>query len=324
MKKTTKTLFFFTLLSANLALASNCNLSNALNFSAYAIDSMSLGQSDFQGLTGAGNEITAKNFHFGPIMPYQCGISVSVANHFSAASGRSDGIIEVTNAGGTYDIAQGGYRNFEYPGIQASEFVHHPTVANHIYELSAFYKSLPNSGVGVQVVKNTLSLQLPSAPIQVVTLRENQITASREIEIFGSTSQTLIINIPGKDVTMSRVMLKVNGLYIRNIIWNFFDATSLRISRLGGLNSTLPQGDEWDRTWGLQGIVIAPKATVVFSATKITGSLLAANIRTGAGPTGQINLPPVQGAPSPCLTMDHPECRVELRPVTPPPAPKPN
>lgn len=325
MKKLTSTLFFSAFLSTSLALASNCDLSNALNFSAYAIDSMTLGQSDFQGLTGAGNTISAKNFHFGPLMPFQCGLSVSVGNHFQAASGRSDGFIEVTNPGGTYDIAQGGYRNFDYPGIHGSQFVHHPTVARHIHDLSVFYKSLPNSGVGVQVVKNTLTLQLPSTPIQVVTLREGQINTSRNIEISGTSMQTLILNIPGKEVNLSGLMLKVNGLYIRNIIWNFYEATSLRISRLGGLNSTLPEGDEWDRTWGMQGFVIAPQATVTLSATKITGSLLAANIRMGVGPTGQINLPPAQGTPSPCLTIEHPECRVELRPVTPPtPAPKPN
>ncbi len=300
--------------------AQECNLSNVLNFSAYAIDSMTVSQSDFQGLSGAGNQIIARNFRFGPLKGSPCDLAVSVGNHFQGYSGRMDGILEITNMGGTYNIGQSGYGNFSVPYIQASQMVNHQVVGNHLKDLSSFLNSLQSSDAKVTSTGKKLSIVAGKNEIQVVHLTPGMLTTGRNIELQGNFNHTLVINVHGDNILMTDLTLTVNGLLIRNIIWNFVEAKNVRIARLGGTNTTLPEGstDSHDTSLGLQGFVLAPNATVAFNMTKITGSLLAQNIVGTVGPTGQINVAPIQGPASPCLTINDSECQVKT-PVKPGP-----
>lgn len=315
MKYLISSLLFLITASAQ---AQSCNLSNVLNFSAYAINSMTISQSDFQGLTGAGNQITARNFRFGPMSGYECGLSVSVGNFFQGYSGTMDGNLEITNPGGSYSVGQMGYGNFSIPYVQASQFVNHSAVAAHLQDLSIFLNSLKSSSAKVTASGKKLSIVTGKDDVQVVHLTAGMLTTGRNIELIGTSNQTLVINIHGDNYLMSDLTLTVNGLFVRNIIWNFADATNLRIARIGGNNTTYSSNDSYDSSLGLQGFVIAPKATVAFSMTKITGSLLAQNIMGTVGPTGQINIAPVQGPTSPCLTINNPACQVKT-PVKPVP-----
>lgn len=297
-------------LSFNIAKAETCNLSNALNFSAYAINSMKVAQSDFQGLSGAGNQIIARNFHFGPVSGNQCGLSVSVGNYFAGYSGQMDGNLEITNPGGSYQAGQGGYGDFSIPYVQASHIVNHSVVAKHLVDLSAFYNNLKASNTKVSLVGKKLKISLGKGDVQVVHLTPGMMTAGRDISIIGDKNQTLILNIHGTSVLMTDINLTVQGLFVRNLILNFPEANSIKISHIGGSNSTLPGGtDPYDASLGLQGFIIAPKARVLFNSVKITGSLLAYDIGSNVGPSGQINIAPLQGPTSPCLTVGHPACK---------------
>lgn len=323
MKRVTAFVSIVLGLCAGTAQAESCNLSNVLNFSAYAIDSMSVSQSDFEGLTGAGNAISARNFRFGPKTSAACGVGVSVGNLFSGSNGRIDGILEITNHQGQLEVGTtSGYANFSMVAAQYSNMVDHQVVSRHIRDLSRFYKSLEASDAQASVVNNTLRIKTGMGNVQVVHLKAGSISAQRNIELLGQNHQTLIINVPGKDISMVGLELRVSGLFVQNIIWNFYEASALRISRLGGLNDTYSyrRPDAYDDSLGLQGMVLAPQATTTFRATKITGQLLTKNITGSAGPTGQIDIARVQGPSSPCLKIGNPLCRANK--ILVPPAPE--
>lgn len=323
MKRVTAFVSIVLGLCAGTAKAESCNLSNALNFSAYAIDSMSVTQSDFEGLTGAGNSISARHFRFGPKTSAVCGVGVSVGNSFSGSNGLINGILEITNPQGQLHIgATGGHANFSMSAAQYSNMVDHQVVARHIRDLSNFYKSLESSNAQAEVVNNTLRIKTGLGNVQVVHLKVGSISAQRNIELLGKNHQTLIINVPGKDISMVGLELRVSGLFLQNIIWNFYEASTLRISSLGGLNDTYSyrRPDAYDDSLGLQGMVLAPHATTTFRATKITGQLLTKNINGSVGPAGQIDLIRSQGPSSPCLKIGNPLCRANK--ILVPPAPE--
>ncbi len=319
------TAFFSIVLSlfTGTAKAESCNLSNALNFSAYAIDSMSVTQSDFEGLTGAGNSISARNFRFGPKAFAVCDLGVSVGNAFNGSHGHIDGFLELTNHQGQLNVGStGGYANFSMRAAQYSNMVDHQVVARHIRDLSNFYKNLESSDAQAEVVNNTLRIKTGLGDVQVVHLKAGSISAQRNIELSGRNHQTLIINVPGKDIFMVGLELRVSGLFVQNIIWNFYEVSTLRISSLGGFNDTYTfrRPDAYDNSLGLQGMVLAPQATTTFRATKITGQLLTKNITGGSGPTGQIDVIRSQGPSSPCLKIGNPLCRANK--ILVPPAPE--
>ena len=287
-------------------------LNNILNFSAYTIDSMDVAYSDFQGLSGAGNSIVAKNFYFGPLIKNHCGLSVSVKNSFAGAQGQMAGSLEVTNPRGKIRAYDVGGNAFLIPRRQYSKLINHDFITKQIYDFSDFFRNLKSSDARISDQKEGLVITLGAGSIQVVKLQADQIKPGRDLEIYGHTHQTLVLNIFGPDAEINHMLLRIHGLFIKNIIWNFTEAKKLVIANMGGMNDTFPQSDEagHDGSMGLQGLVLAPHALTYFNSTKITGNLLVANIALGNGPTGQIDPSPDQGPLSPCLVYGNPLCRV--------------
>lgn len=316
MKKFAMISLTFTTLATTAAMAApnlNCQINRFSQFTAYSNTNMILSRSDFQGLVGAGNSISASHFRFGPLSENNCKkIAVSVANSFRGSSGAMDGHLEITNPDGYADIAESrGYPTFSIPRVQNSQLVDHVEIQKQIKNHSRFLSQLPSS-TDTQVFKKPtqLTINLGQSKIQVVHLDKSQVGTEKNIIINGKPYQTVVINISGQDISFNRFQLTINGVLVNNIFWNFHQAKNLIISTIGGTNTTYQAPfDGYDTSLGLQGYVLAPQANVTFRNTKITGSLFVNNLETGAGPTGQINTSP-KTPPSPCVVTHHPECQV--------------
>ena len=284
-------IYFFLCFSAEA-----CQLSNIFNFSVYASNDISAHSSDFQGLTGAGGSINVRHFRFGPLGGHECGIGVSVAKSFNGEHGSMDGILEMTNPKATYYLGDKyGYSSFTVSKVVSSSHVHHPTVIQHMHDMSNHYASL-NVTKDVKVEDaGELKFITGAEKIQVIELNNQQFFKNKNIRLIGKSNQTVIINVEGAFVNIHNLTLNVLGVKIRNIVWNFHQARSLKMNYIAGYNTLVPLGaGPYDPSLGWQGYIFAPHADIYLEEMKLTGAVYGKNILTSSNlSTAQVNLPPL-------------------------------
>jgi choice-of-anchor A domain-containing protein len=292
----------------------NNSITNWIYFNAYAISSMKVARSDFQGLTGAGQTIDATNFYFGPKTVSTCGITVAIGNNFHGKHGSIEGILDLSESKkASYSTGKThGFSNFRIEKVKKTSIVDHDSISRNIHGASEFYRQLqPSPDTLITLTTFSMKIQLGKSNVQVVNLNSNNFRSLQKIFLEGSRTQTLIINVDGENIELNNFNLEITDLPIRNIIWNFYSAQSLSISNLGGTNTTYrPETsiNHYDFSLGLQGYVLAPQARVDFNTTKITGSLIAKSIFSSKDHTGQINIPPETETTSPCLNTNFLGC----------------
>lgn len=301
--------------------AQTCKINSPFSFSVYAKDTINVSNSDFQGLSGAGNQmIIEQNFFLGR---GDCGLSASVGNFFSGRKGHASGAIEITSPTGSYDFPyeKNGYPSFSAPGVYQSNSVNHASISNLVNEYSRFYAGLPSTGVKVSNLStvSAISFQLGRNNVEVVTVNAAAVN-SKNIRIAGKPGQTLVLNILGSKVELLEMQMTVVGIYADHIFINMPEATEVVLANIGGSNTTIPNGNpagsggSMELDLGLQGFIFAPNATVFTRSHKITGALFAKNVM-GKINAGQINRLPHQGS-SPCLELNSPACGGKVTPPT--------
>lgn len=108
---------------------------------------------------------------------------------------------------------------------------------------------------------------------------------------LNSDKEVLIIQVPGEEIVIKSLGLELSGkLSPHNIIWNFYEATSIDLS-FSGVNA-----ETYGENIGMPGTFFAPHADVNFNNVLITGALYSRSIKGKASArdcskivSGQIN-----------------------------------
>lgn len=320
------------LVAPSLYAQTTCKNPTLHDFTVYSIGNIDVQQSDYQGMTGAGGFILARNFQFNS-NPANC-LAVAVGGDLGINSAAINGN---TEAGGTAGINSTGARGdvvatdafinssnvrgnvvtvkplrVQYSGIGGSRKrsarislrADHSQISNELRLESSYLKyQTPNNSIKIQGSDVVIALK-PGANI-LTFLRPADLNNAKRIFITGDASSTAVINIPGDQIILDgQDVILSSQVRVSNITWNFHETSFLQITHTH--NGKL----------GMPGIVMAPNALVVFNEALITGALYAGEIVTNMTDStlnaGQVNIEP-NPAPTPTPT-----------PAPPAPAPKPN
>jgi choice-of-anchor A domain-containing protein len=90
------------------------------------------------------------------------------------------------------------------------------------------------------------------------------------LQVAGQAGSTVIVNVTGDEASFSNMQVQLSGgIEASNVLWNFVDATSLKLSNVG---------------WA--GTILAPWALVTFNNGQLTGAMIAAGLKG----TGTVNV----------------------------------
>ncbi len=129
--------------------------------------------------------------------------------------------------------------------------------------------------------------------ISVINVSGSQLSTANSINLSAPAGGILVLNVSGTSDKMQYAGMNLSGITNSNVIWNFYEATTLTIAGIG-----------------VKGTVLAPNATVSFSNGNIDGSLIANNVSGSGeihyhlytGPQGQTSVfnpvPVITGTPS--------------------------
>lgn len=305
-----------------------CKTPSLHDFTVYSIGNIDVQQSDYQGLTGAGGFVLARNFQFNT-NPATClaltaGGDLGISSAAILGNTESGGTAGINSTGARGDVtAKGAFINSssvrgnlitnETPKIQYSGIgglrkklkslglrTDHSAIASEL-EIESAKHSYTSSNNSAKTQGDVLVIELKAGENRFTLLNPQTLTEAKTIYILGDASATAVINIPGENIMLESQNVVLDGqIRPSNITWNFYQAKFLHLSHTH--NAKL----------GMPGIVMAPKAVVEFNEALITGALYAGDIVTSLVPysglnAGQVNVDPTN--PS--------------TPAPPPPAPKP-
>jgi choice-of-anchor A domain-containing protein/RHS repeat-associated protein len=129
--------------------------------------------------------------------------------------------------------------------------------------------------------------------VSVINVSGSQLSTANSINLSAPAGGVLVLNVSGTSDKMQYAGMNLSGTTNSNVIWNFYEATTLTIAGIG-----------------VKGTVLAPNATVSFSNGNIDGSLIANNVSGSGeihyhlytGPQGQTSVfnpvPVITGTPS--------------------------
>ncbi|WP_337176002.1 choice-of-anchor A family protein [Paludisphaera sp.] len=83
------------------------------------------------------------------------------------------------------------------------------------------------------------------------------------VRVAGQSGSTVIVNVLGDSASFSNMQVQLaGGITASNVLWNFVDATSLKLANVG---------------WA--GTILAPHAAVAFDNGQLSGALIAAALK---------------------------------------------
>ena len=133
------------------------------------------------------------------------------------------------------------------------------------------YNDIDNEDLAQQMNQATLQLaNMTSGTQRVINLNPSDIKDGRKLVLETQGSEALIINLAGAQYSFNRIDIVLQGsARPSNIIWNFFEASSVVMKNSGvrisqsGLNLGLP------------GTILAPYAEVKLNNMLVTGAVFA-------------------------------------------------
>ncbi|WP_165226854.1 choice-of-anchor A family protein [Aquisphaera insulae] len=103
--------------------------------------------------------------------------------------------------------------------------------------------------------------------LQVFNVLGSEMSGASEFHVNGKAGSTVIINVDGNVSNWTGGFFLDGGITSSHILWNFVNATSVNINGIG-----------------IDGTVLATKASVTFNSGQLNGSLIADSL-TGGGET---------------------------------------
>jgi choice-of-anchor A domain-containing protein len=265
-------------------------LSLASNYNVYVLGNMTESNSDSEGRVAVGGNATLSSYGVGSKLTSGAGNALVVGGNLSYNNG------EIHNG----NLVHGGSLtgNFGIPNgtITHGNAMDFATTSNYLTTASSYWSGLSSNG---STLNNYGGVQLigTDPTLNIFTLSGAQLSSSWGVTIDAPAGSTVLVNVTGTTDVMQYMGMNFqdlnndgSGLASRqNVIYNFYEATSLTL-----------------RGIGVQGSILAPKATVDFSNGNIDGQLIAGNL-IGSGEAHnylfQGNLPNPMPIPEPSSAL---------------------
>lgn len=302
----TKTLLTLTSVLFTLpAAAQTCRSPQLRDFAAYALETMDVKFSDYQGLAGAGQGIKAERFLFEGNRA-NC-LAVATAGNFDLFSGstllpveagtaflrnaRVTGeLVSLGKAEITSSTVAGIVRSPVRPRLsnsssqghraQAALRASHQLIAVQLFEASARMAALPASA-SVENAGGALVIQGAGATV-VANLQAEAVGQIKRVVLRGGADQNFVLNLWGeRAVLVGLQVILEGGVTPSRVSWNLPNVDFLFIS------------NTHDGVLGIPGAIYAPRATTEFYDGLLTGALYVRRIvfdsSRGFRNSGQIN-----------------------------------
>lgn len=281
-----------------------CSASDSItDFTVFSKTNIEYARSDFEGLVGAGGNIVVEDFSFvratlnGVIAgetlkqsrgyigstPIRTGKTIQL-NNLQASGDLSSAEVYLDNSTIRGDV-RANYMKVTsgYMGYPTSSFGKWKKIGRAVAEREAM--SLQNDLISLGIDLDSLSKACEALPGETVVVENGKLilNGSKDQNVFNVDGQymamvneiifrvppqsTSIINVSGSSVVFEQLGVKLNAADPKKIIWNIFEATSLRIRNAGGRD--IVNG----RAVGMPGTFMAPMASTTFNEALITGSL---------------------------------------------------
>jgi choice-of-anchor A domain-containing protein len=151
---------------------------------------------------------------------------------------------------------------------------------------SSYYGSLAATGT-TNVAFNGFTLSGSSSSLNIFSVSGSALASATSFTINAPSGSTALININGTSDQMQNFGFTLNGIDKQQVLFNFYQATSLMTNGIG-----------------VQGTILAPLATYNFAGGNVDGTIIANNI-SGRGEahnylfTGTLPTVPTTSVPEP-------------------------
>jgi len=251
-----------------LTTATAQNLGAASGYSYFIFGDASQSNSNSSGAAAIGGNATLSNYSLGSQLPSSSNYSLVVDGNLTFSGGTvSKGSLLV---GGTANLSG---VNIAKGSLAYGEAIDFNAAKNSYGNLSdSLASSLANGAYTLNY--GNLVFTGTDAGLNSFTIQAADFNSANNITINAPTGSTVVINVGGSLVNFTNRGVNVNGISGSNVLYNFYDATSLNLAGITVLGS-----------------ILAPDAHVSFSNGNMNGTLIANSL----GGSGTFNYNAFQG-----------------------------
>ncbi len=234
------------------------NLGGAQGYNAFVFNNYVGFNTDAQGKVAVGDNATLTNFGVAQNGPNYAGTdSLVVGNNLKYTNGKVfSGDAAYGNTGTLTHVYFGnGY------ALQQSNVVSFSSVQTDLDAKSTAWGSYGTNGGTISNNWGNLVLTGTNAQIDVFDLTAAQLSSIYSITINAPAGATVLINVSGTTVNLQNLGISIQGTNQSDVLWNFYQATTVNISGVG-----------------VQGSILAPLAQVNFNNGSLNGTLIADNL----------------------------------------------
>jgi choice-of-anchor A domain-containing protein/uncharacterized repeat protein (TIGR01451 family) len=244
------------------------DLGPAKDYNLFVIKDVDQPSSDTQGKAAVGRDAKFANYSIGDQLPPNSGDVLIVGRHLTFLSG-------AVNNG---NVVYGNTTNLPIPGVSVSGTI---SQGNPIdFNAAEAYLNNLSSALSAYAVNGTTTFQWGGLTLtgtdpflNVFQVSGANLSSANNMSITVPNGSVVLVNIDGAAINWTGG-LTVNGTAIGNVLYNFYQATSMTI-----------QGID------IRGSVLAPKANINFVAGVINGQMICKFLYG----MGQMNLAPFIG-----------------------------
>ena len=229
------------------------------------------GSSDTEGRVAVGHNANFSNYSVGAVLSNSNGTrdDLIVGNNVTFNGG------SVNNGNAVYG-GTGSFINFGIPNgttrHQSPVPLDFASAGTYLSNLSSYWSTLAANGTTSVNPYGYVTLTGSSNSYNVFNLSGAQLAGatSQGMTINAPAGSTVLVNVSGTSDSFVSFGIVLNNVTDANIIYNFYQATSLTINQIA-----------------VEGSILAPAAAINFAGGQIKGELIGASV---SGP-GQVNLP---------------------------------
>ena len=256
--------------------ASGLGIAN--DFSAFVLHDANLNYSAINGRAAVGGNANFSSYTIGDALPnsYATRDDLIVGGNLNYMYG------QVFNGNVVYG-GTGTFTSFGHPNgtIRHDSVINFASAETQLDTLSDQYAALPTNGT-TQDSMGTVTLTGTNADTNVFRVTNGQLWNAKNLVIKAPAGSSVIVNMVGTTARMQFMGMSVQGTTADHVLLNFYQATNLTLNGVG-----------------IQGSVLAPRATLTFSNGDIFGNLVAGTW-TGYGHVAY--MPPEITPPTPATS----------------------
>ncbi len=244
------------------------DLGIAKDYNLFVLNDLNQPSSDTQGKAAIGGNATLANYSVGDQLPDNSGDVLIVGGHLQYTSGA------VYNG----NVVYGNTTNLPIPAVSVEGTIEQGNPIDFI-AAKAFLENLSATLSGYAANGSTtmqwggLVLNGTDPFLNVFAVNGSDLSSANNVSISVPNGSVVLVNVNGTTINWTGG-LTVNGTAIGNVLYNFYEATSMTI-----------QGID------IRGSLLAPKAHINFAAGVINGQMICKSLEG----MGQMNLAPFIG-----------------------------